>query len=425
MRMKDLTFEGVPSSPKKKPSTLAPMKQAWLRIATCLNAEGYGPRRSEEQLKKIWERIKINPKLFADDTLDAGSSKVAGIIAARTGSEGVLWHPASQNLICDKTKVLYDQFHTEEGGEGEVSGEGGASAGGSGDTTKKEFNTSKGWFENFKKRYNLHNLRITGKSTLADGVAAREYPATFAEIIREKGYKPEHVFNADETGLWWKKMPATTFISKGFKVAKERVSLLLCGNAAGHMIKPMLLYHAKLPYALKNKDMHLPLFYRHNKKAWMMALLFTERFHNCFVREVKDQLQEKGFKFKVLLMIDNCSGHPKALKVANKNVEVIFLPQNTKSLLQPLHQGVITVFKAKYMTHTFSRIQQALDEDTRDGAASVREMWNKFSFADCISFMTALCVNSCWRALWPEVVYDFGGFHTVNEDVQHIVQLAR
>ncbi|KAG7177199.1 Tigger transposable element-derived protein 1-like 209 [Homarus americanus] len=59
-------------------------------------------------------------------------------------------------------------------------------------------------------------------------------------------------------------------------------------------------------------------------------------------------------------------------------------------------------------------------------------MWKKFSIADCIPFikqcrddLTALCVNSCWRTLRPEVVNDFAGFPTVDLDVQHIVQLAR
>ncbi|KAG7158092.1 hypothetical protein Hamer_G026132 [Homarus americanus] len=33
-------------------------------------------------------------------------------------------------------------------------------------------------------------------------------------------------------------------------------------------------------------------------------------------------------------------------------------------------------------------------------------------------------VNSCWRALCPEVVNSFAGFPTVDQDVQHIVQLA-
>ncbi|KAG7154196.1 putative Tigger transposable element-derived protein 1-like 313 [Homarus americanus] len=54
----------------------------------------------------------------------------------------------------------------------------------------------------------------------------------------------------------------------------------------------------------------------------------------------------------------------------------------------------------------------------------------KFSIADCISIkqchddLAALCVNSCWKALWPEMVNDFTGSPTVDQDVQHNIQLA-
>ncbi|KAG7172042.1 putative Tigger transposable element-derived protein 1-like 306 [Homarus americanus] len=69
------------------------------------------------------------------------------------------------------------------------------------------------------------------------------------------------------------------------------------------------------------------------------------------------------------------------------------------------------------MIHTFSRIWQALDEDIQDGAESLREMWKKFSFTDYIFFIQ--------QVLWPEVVNDFAGFPTVDEDVQHIIWLTR
>ena len=74
------------------------------------------------------------------------------------------------------------------------------------------------------------------------------------------GYLPEQVFNNDETGLFWKKMPTRTFISQrkskaaSFKATKDRVSLL-CANAEGDFIvKPMMLYHSLNPCALKNKN---------------------------------------------------------------------------------------------------------------------------------------------------------------------------
>lgn len=65
----------------------------------------------------------------------------------------------------------------------------------------------------------------------------------YKKIIEEGGYKPEQVFNMDETGLFWKRMPSRTFImqdeakASGFKAQKDHVTLGMCGNAAGFMIK--------------------------------------------------------------------------------------------------------------------------------------------------------------------------------------------
>ena len=60
------------------------------------------------------------------------------------------------------------------------------------------------------------------------------------KIIKEGKYDPRQVFNCDETGLFWKKMPNRTCIHKsakqtpGFKARKDRLTLVLCGNEAGH-----------------------------------------------------------------------------------------------------------------------------------------------------------------------------------------------
>ncbi|GFU50837.1 mediator of RNA polymerase II transcription subunit 23 [Trichonephila clavipes] len=67
----------------------------------------------------------------------------------------------------------------------------------------------------------------------ADEEAARKYPEKLAKIIKDGEYCAHQVFNADETGLFWKKMPTRTYIAKsektasGFKAAKDRVTLLL------------------------------------------------------------------------------------------------------------------------------------------------------------------------------------------------------
>jgi hypothetical protein len=205
-------------------------------------------------------------------------------------------------------------------------------------------------------------------------------------------------------------MPNSTFISKskrhapGFKAAKDHVTVLFCGNASGHLIKPGFLYRAANPQALKDKNKNLlPVFWQSNKKAWMMAVLFLDWFHQCFIPEVKWYLEEKALDFKVLLIIDNAPGHPEALRFAHPNVEVIFLPLNTTSILQPPDHGVIRCFKATYMRFMFSRIHSAMDADPN---LDVMECWKSFNTADCITYIKKAMdeikpetVNACWRKL--------------------------
>ena len=83
------------------------------------------------------------------------------------------------------------------------------------------------WFHRFKARYNLHNIKLVGERASADHYMAKAFPAELASLIKEKGYLPKQVFNADETGLFWKKMLTRTFISQceskaaGFKATKK------------------------------------------------------------------------------------------------------------------------------------------------------------------------------------------------------------
>ncbi|XP_069995013.1 tigger transposable element-derived protein 1-like [Penaeus vannamei] len=130
-------------------------------------------------------------------------------------------------------------------------------------------------------------------------------------IIEEGGYKPEQVFNMDETGLFWKRMPSRTFNMQeeakapGLKAQKDRLTL-----------SP----------ENKNKD-DLPVYWMHNAKAWMTNALNLDWFKHCFIPEVKRYLRGKGLDFKVLLLVDSAGGH--ADDLAYDGVQIEFLPPNT------------------------------------------------------------------------------------------------
>ncbi|GFY09330.1 tigger transposable element-derived protein 1 [Trichonephila clavipes] len=159
----------------------------------------------------------------------------------------------------------------------------------------KEFSASKGWLTGFLKRNALLNIKITGESATADEGAAKIFPEELVKIIEDGDYSTDQVFNADETGLYWKKLPNRTYITKdentasAHKASKDRVTLLLCSNALGdRMLKPLLINKSLRQRALKGKDLkQLSVHWMANLKAWMTTAIFTEWLNNCFVPEVE------------------------------------------------------------------------------------------------------------------------------------------
>ncbi|GFS76253.1 tigger transposable element-derived protein 1 [Trichonephila clavipes] len=155
------------------------------------------------------------------------------------------------------------------------------------------------------------NETITGESATADEGAAQIFPEELAKIIEDGDYSADQVFNADETGLYWKKLPNRTYIAKDEK------------TASGHKA---------------SKDLkQLPVHWMANPKAWMTTAIFTEWFNNCFVPEVEAYMKEKSLDFKVLLIVDNAASHP---ELEHLNVQLVFLPPNTTRLIQALDQGI-------------------------------------------------------------------------------------
>ena len=124
----------------------------------------------------------------------------------------------------------------------------------------------------------------------ANNNAARHYlEEEFSKLMSERGYLPEQVFNMDKTGLFWKRMPSSTFLFKeevkrpGFNPHRDRVTVVMCGNPADFMLKPSLIYKIKNPRALKNKNKTLiSVYWMHNSKAWITKAVTLNWFLYCF-----------------------------------------------------------------------------------------------------------------------------------------------
>ena len=189
-----------------------------------------------------------------------------------------------------------------------------------------ESEAHKGWLASFVRCCNHKNLEIMGESTLADAETASAFPEELKKLTEEIGYLPEQICNCNEVGMFWKEMPNNTSFHKnvkqapGFRTWKNHLILVLCGNAAGHVIKPGFIYWASNPQAHKNKNKNCrPMFWQY-EKVWVKAILFLERFQQCFIPDSKG-MKRRGCHFKVLLLAENAPGQPQSLCFTNENVE--------------------------------------------------------------------------------------------------------
>ena len=107
----------------------------------------------------------------------------------------------------------------------------------------------------------------------------------------------------------------------------------------------------------------------------MTATLFQEWFNDRLRKQRK----------KVCLLLDNCTAH----KIENNGlqlIELVFLPPNTTSYIQPLDQGIIKNFKHYYRRQMLQKIVLTIDAGEN---CTVTDVVRSISVVDAVNFMSA------------------------------------
>lgn len=254
---------------------------------------------------------------------------------------------------------------------------------------------SSGWLTRFQKRWNLKSIKSHGESGDADQAAIdRQMPLLRSTI---QFYKHCDVFNADEFGHFYRMAPDRTIASErlpGRKCEKVRLTYLACCNADGSERLPLMcIGKAKKPRCFKKQEgQQLGFDYHANKKAWMTSALFF-----AWILRFSSYISRSSPSRKVLLLLDNCSAHgtEETLPLLD-NVEVVFLPPNTTSKLQPLDAGIIAALKVRYRKWQYERALDYMDAkveniykvDQLTSMKAMRRMWDD---------IPASVLKNCWH----------------------------
>ena len=278
--------------------------------------------------------------------------------------------PVTGDMILEEAVLLHENFEKDLESE-----------------KKTIFNPSTGFLNAFKNRHGIRSLTVQGEKLSADFSSVESFFEKFHKILNEGGYTPDQIYNCDETGLYWKALPRRTMQSMkerradGFKISKERVSLLLCSNASGsHSLRPLVIGKYRNPRCFKTIRSSLPVNYQNNSSSWMTREIFFEWFHSDFKPSVLRNLSQLNLPHKALLILDNAPVHFIYETDIDNEIRVLLLPPNTTSLIQPMDQGVIQCFKMNYRKK-FMRNILATYDDKKD---SILDRLQAFTLKECI-----------------------------------------
>ena len=240
----------------------------------------------------------------------------------------------------------------------------------------ENFNASDGWLGRWKNRFNVILRKAQSEKRDADTRTTETWlEETLSNILRR--YNESDIFNADETGLYYRLCSDWSHISKGETLAgskknKARVTILVGANIAGTEKLPLLMIgKSRKPRCFRGCQT-LPCTYDSNAIAWM-----TRKIFEAWIKKCDNKLWKA--KRRVVFIVDNCTAHP--IDITLTNTELVFLPPNVTSLIQPCDQGIIKTLKAHYHKDIIKRLAAAIDAGSSENAI---EFSRKFDLLDAI-----------------------------------------
>ena len=279
-----------------------------------------------------------------------------------------------------------------------------------------EFKASKGWLWRFCNRHAIRQLSLQGEKLSSSENEVAPFKKDLQQVMEENQITLEQLYNCDETGLYYRSLPAKTLAvqsekqASGMKKQKDRVTLMGCSNATGtHKFALMFVGKAANPRCFKHVNKKaLPVVYYNQRNAWADCEIFTDWFYHQFIPGVKKHLEDQGLPHKALLLLDNAPAHPEAGSLMSDDgcIKAMFLPPNTTALIQPMDQGVLEALKRRYRRRLLHKL---LLED-KDGQSMI-EYAKSINLKDVVYMVASAWDDipaSTFKKSWNKLL-KFGG----------------
>jgi len=118
----------------------------------------------------------------------------------------------------------------------------------------------------------------------------------------------------------------------------------------------------------------------------------TSHIFRTWLNKVDQRMTVQGRK--ILMLVDNCPAHP--VVEGLKSIELMFLPPNCTSVLQPMDQGIIRLFKFHYRKLSLKMIVEHINQHGQHPTEKLNVL-QAIRFAKTAwTNVSAECINNCF-----------------------------
>jgi hypothetical protein len=237
--------------------------------------------------------------------------------------------------------------------------------------SEDEFKASPGWVAATLKNYGKIGINLHGEANNMSEEARADimkvWCVDFHRILEEKEIRPPCLYNGDQTGLYYQKLPNRIYVDaakkddySGVKQMKDktRITIMVCTASDGTKVPLSVVGKPKKPVCFRlSDDGKPPLTYTNQRNAW-----FDRNITMWWIKTVlwPFHLRTQG-DVNALLLLDNCTAHDVDMSKLPRKLTIIFLPPNMTSVHQPADMGMIASLKVGYKMQLLGKLLAIFD----------------------------------------------------------------